>query len=102
MNPFNALGFLALGSLMNALPALAPSLVARGPLLGEMTTGAIWLHFMGIVLGLIGGGWLMREVLAYNAAARTLPVRVRRVVPVAAPRAAAQHAPQMAGSAQAA
>ena len=101
MNSFNALGFLALGSMMNALPALAPSLVARGPLLGDMTTSAIWLHFMGVVLGLIGGIWILREGYAYHAASRALPARVVRPVPAVAPRAA-RTSPAMSGSAQAA
>ena len=100
MNSFNALGFLALGSLMNAVPALAPSLVARGPLLGDMTTSAIWLHFMGVVLGLIGGVLIIREGYVYHTAARALPVRVVR--PVAVPRTAARTAPAMSTSAQAA
>lgn len=85
MNSFNALGFLALGSLMNALPALAPSLVARGPVLGDMSPSAIWLHFMGVIVGLIGGVWILRDGYAYHMAARTLPVRVRRTAPVAVP-----------------
>lgn len=75
MNSFNAVGFLALGSLMNAMPAVMPSLVARGPLLGDMTTGALWLHFMGLVVGLIGSSWMMREIFAYHAALRSMPSR---------------------------
>lgn len=79
MNAFNAVGFLALGSVMNALPALAPSLVARGPLLGDMTTSALWLHLMGVLVALIGCSGLGREVMAYRSAIRAAaPVRVTR------------------------
>ncbi len=85
MNSFNALGFLAAGSLMNALPALAPSLVARGPLLGDMTTSAIWLHLMSLVLGLIGCAWIGREVFAYYASMRTAQTQVAARIPVAVP-----------------
>ena len=98
MNSFNALGFLALGSLMNALPALAPSLVARGPVLGDMTASAIWLHFMGVVVGLIGAIWILREGYVYHTAARALPARVARPIPVPAHRPVAA----MSASAQAA
>lgn len=99
MNSFNALGFLVLGSLMNALPVLVPSVVARGPLLGDMTPSAIWLHFMGLVVGVIGSSWLVREGLGAYSASRRLPMpAARRLVPVAQPKVT----PQVRGSAQAA
>lgn len=83
MNAFNAVGFLALGSLMNALPALAPSLVSRGLLIGDMTTSAVWLHLMGILVGLIGCTGLGREVMIYSAALRSAaPRRAARAVEV--------------------
>lgn len=57
---------------MNALPALAPSVVARGQMvIADMTPSAVWLHFMGLVVGLIGGGWLIRESFAYLSMVRT-------------------------------
>ena len=68
---------------MNALPVLAPSLVARGPLLGDMTTSALWLHFMGVVLGVIGCTWIFRELVAYYASMR--PAQVEARTPVALP-----------------
>ncbi|PTY08528.1 hypothetical protein DB347_02815 [Opitutaceae bacterium EW11] len=82
MNSFNALGFLALGSVMNALPALTPSLVARGPaILADLTPSAVWLHFMGLVVGLIGGGWLVRESLTQLSLARTAAAEAAAAVP---------------------
>lgn len=81
MNSLNAVGFLALGSLMNAVPALMPSLVARGPLLGDMTTSALWLHLMGMIMGLIGSAWMMREVRAHHAMVRSVPARRSVTVP---------------------
>ena len=89
MNSINALGFLALGSLMNALPAVAPSLVDRGAEISVgMSSGALWLHFMGIVVTLLGGGWLVRFAFAQLAvvrapapAARPVAVPQRTVTP---------------------
>lgn len=60
---------------MNAMPAVMPSLVAQGALWGEMTTSALWLHFMGLILGLIGSSWMGREVLAYYTALRSTSSR---------------------------
>ena len=81
MNSFNALGFLALGSVMNALPALAPNLVDRGAALSaDMSPGALWLHFMGCVVGLLGSGSLIREAYAQVALYRA-PARRPAAVP---------------------
>lgn len=91
MNAFNALGFLAVGSLMNALPAVAPSLVARGAMADQLSASAIWLHFMGLVIGLIGVISLMREGIAFYAATSSAPLPARR--PVTVPRRVAAPAP---------
>lgn len=83
MNSLNAVGFLAVGSLMNALPALMPSLVSRGLLIGDMTTSALWLHLMGLLVVMIGIVGMGQEVAAYYRAFRTAPARreVRGAVP---------------------
>lgn len=73
---------------MNALPALVPSLVARGPLLWDMTTSALWLHFMGLVVGLIGGVWIVREGVAYHLAVRAAQAALPVHRPVVAPKPA--------------
>ncbi len=97
MNPLNAFGFLALGSVMNALPVLAPTLVDRGAALSaEMSNGALWLHLMGGVVGLIGGGTLLRDAYMQLTAARTPAPALR---PVAAPQRSASPA-VLSGSAQ--
>jgi hypothetical protein len=83
MNTFNALGFLALGSLMNALPVLAPAMAARGPEVMGMTTSALWLHFMGLVVGMIGGSWLLR--VSYQHAMEVARAARRVAVPQTAP-----------------
>ena len=87
MNSFNALGFLALGSLMNALPALAPSLVYRGAsIAADLSPGALWLHFMGSVVGLLGSSWLIRDAYTQLTVSRTPAPALR---PAAAPQRAA-------------
>jgi hypothetical protein len=92
MNSFNALGFLALGSLMNAVPAIAPSVVAHGPTIAVgLTTSAVWLHFMGIVVGVIGSSTLFQEVLSAHRLAKSVSART-------APQAVPQGAPASAGS----
>lgn len=95
MNSFNALGFLALGSVMNALPALAPSLVDRGAAMtSDLSPGALWLHFMGCVVGLLGSGSLIRDAYAQLTVTRTPAHR-----PAAVPQRATTPA-VLSGSAQ--
>lgn len=80
---------------MNAMPALMPSVVARGPLLGDMTMSALWLHFMGLIVGLIGAAGMIREVMVYHTALRAAtPARAER--PVTAPQPAYSEANETA------
>jgi hypothetical protein len=66
MNTANAWGFLFLGSVMNALPWVAPGIVASSAAPGDLTTAALWLHFMGSFMGSIGMGYVSRA--AYRQA----------------------------------
>jgi hypothetical protein len=82
MNSFNALGFLALGSMMNALPAIAPALVDRGGVvIADLSPSALWLHLMGFVIGTIGGSWVLRDAFA-QVTFRPVSTRVARPVTV--------------------
>src|SRR2546423_134851 len=71
MNLANAFSFLILGSVMNVVPSLAPSLAAGGMIQGQSAsvwangTSALWLHFMGFVVGLIGSSYLLRRAAAH-------------------------------------
>src|SRR5579883_1913233 len=87
MNSLNALGFLVLGSTMNAIPALAPALIAQG----DFSTRALWLHFMGLVVGGIGTSYLLRECLIAFRIARTAALAAVR--PAVAPAPARGTAP---------
>src|SRR5882724_2138486 len=90
MNLANALSFLILGSVMNIVPSLAPTLAAGGMIQGQSAsvwangTSALWLHFMGLVLGLIGSSYLMREAAA-RVPALVSTVTARVFAPAPAP-----------------
>ena len=78
MNSSNAIGFIVLGSIMNAVPTLIPSGFADGLMIAGMTSSALWLHFMGIVVGTIGSGHLLKEGFAsMRLASRTALKQVR-------------------------
>ena len=59
MNTANAIGFFLLGTVMQVLPLVDGS-AAYGP----ETTQTLWLQFMGLVTGSIGGGYLVRTGFA--------------------------------------
>ncbi len=90
MNSLNAVGFLVLGSLMNAVPAVVPAAVEHGPKIGDFTPSALWLHFMGILVFAIGGTSLMRDSLAAfrfaraSALATAKPVAIPEAIPASA------------------
>ena len=73
MNSSNAIGFVILGSVMNAVPTLIPSGFAEGfAVMAGMTSSALWLHFMGLGVGSIGSGHLLKEgVASLRVASRT-------------------------------
>ncbi len=78
MNSSNAVAFVVLGSLMNAVPTVAPQIFTEGILIADMTPSALWLRFMGLVVGLIGGSHLLREGIAsIRIASRATLARVR-------------------------
>ena len=90
MNLANAFSFLILGSVMNVVPSLAPTLAAGGLIQGQSAsvwangTSALWLHFMGFVVGLIGSSYLVREAAArVPALVTTATARVFAPVPAA-------------------
>jgi hypothetical protein len=89
MNVSNALGFLVLGSVMNAVPALLPSIVDHGIVTIDLSERALWLHFMGLVVGAIGGSRLLAEcVLSYRSAMAALRLARSTEVRVSGARAA--------------
>ena len=75
MTPLHAYVFLALGGLLNLLPALAPAYFPPNSLDGA-NTSALWLQFMGWVSGGLGAGYAARlqvlpavvQVLAWRPA----------------------------------
>ena len=78
MNSSNAIGFIVLGSIMNAVPALIPSGFSAGLMIEGMTSSALWLHFMGLVVGSIGSGHMLKEGIAsMRLASRTALKQVR-------------------------
>src|ERR1700712_2952559 len=89
MNLANAFSFLILGSVMNVVPSLAPTLAAGGLIQGQSAsvwangTSALWLHFMGLVVGLIGSSYLMREAAARVPALVSATARVFAAAPAA-------------------
>ncbi|HEU5078134.1 MAG TPA: hypothetical protein VFT72_02930 [Opitutaceae bacterium] len=87
MNSSNAIGFLALGSLMNALPVVAPALVAGNIIVADLTGSALWLHTMGMFISILGGSKLIRDSVSTYRAASAARVAARQAVPV--PQAAA-------------
>jgi hypothetical protein len=88
MNTANAWGFLVFGSLMNFMPTIAPALVAPPSPAGD-SVASLWLHFMGAVVGTIGGGYLSRA--AYRQAptllAQAAQVGLRTLRPITRPAA---------------
>jgi hypothetical protein len=61
MNNKNALGFIVLGLAMYAIPTFAQA--ASGSSLDdvEQSIGMVWLTFMGMVTGSIGGFYVSRD-----------------------------------------
>jgi hypothetical protein len=59
MNTANAIGFFLLGTVMQVLPSINGS-----PAYAPETTQTLWLQFMGLVTGVIGGGYLVRTGFA--------------------------------------
>ena len=96
MNSSNAIGFVVLGSLMNAAPTLIPSEFAQGFMVAGMTSSALWLHFMGLVVGVIGTSHLVKEgVASVRLASRRAVVQVRAQGAAAAAGSRAVSAPSM-------
>jgi hypothetical protein len=58
MSTNNALCFISVGLMMYGLPTLAPEYFPPHAIYGA-NTSALWLAFMGIVLGLIGSASLL-------------------------------------------
>jgi hypothetical protein len=85
MNSSNAIGFIVLGSIMNAVPTLIPSGFTEGMMIAGMTSSALWLHFMGLVVGSIGGGHLVKEGFASMRLASRTALKQVRVQRAAAP-----------------
>ncbi|HEY9155757.1 MAG TPA: hypothetical protein VIM69_11540 [Opitutaceae bacterium] len=85
MNSSNAIGFVVLGSLMNAVPTLIPSAFAQGFVVAGMNSSALWLHFMGVVVGAIGSSHLLREGFASMRLASRNAVKQVRAQRAAAP-----------------
>ena len=98
MNSSNAIGFVVLGSIMNAVPTLLPSEFTQGLVVAGMTSSALWLHFMGVVVGSIGGGHLLKEGFAsMRLASRALrQVRTQRAAAPAGSTAVANTSMQTA------
>lgn len=59
MNTANAIGFLFLGTLMQVIALTAPASVVGS--FGPEEARTLWLQFMGLITGAIGGGYLVRE-----------------------------------------
>ncbi len=70
---------------MNAVPALAPTVVDQGLKISDLSTSALWLHFMGVLIGAIGGSCLIRDSISAFRLARVSTPAV--ATPVAAPEA---------------
>lgn len=93
MNSTNAIGFLVLGSLMNALPVVAPAMVAGSPIFADLTGSALWLHTMGMFISVLGGGKLVTDTLAAYRSAVSARIAARQAFPrAAAPSGALQSA----------
>jgi hypothetical protein len=75
MNIKNAFGFLVLGMVMYASPALAQSTDSLQIAVADSSVRTLWLEFMGWVIGGIGLSSLGRE------AAVRLPVLLTMLVP---------------------
>jgi len=58
----NALAFVLLGSGMILLPMHAPELFAANEL-STFTQSALWLNFMGWVIGILGGYYLIKQAV---------------------------------------
>jgi len=96
MNSSNAIGFVVLGSLMNAVPALIPSGFEQGLVVAGMTSSALWLHFMGLVVGAIGSSHLVKEGIAsVRLASRRAVTQVRAQGAAAAANTRTVSAPSM-------
>ncbi len=54
----NAFGFLVVGLAMLWLPAVAPGLMASGPLSATESTRELWILFMGTLNTSLGAGFL--------------------------------------------
>jgi hypothetical protein len=63
MNNANAAGFVCLGLAMGMLPVLAPGWFPPAAIDGS-SARALWLEFMGVLQLLVGGGFLLRAILA--------------------------------------
>ncbi len=79
MNTANAIGFLLLGTVMQVVALTAPESVVGG--FGPEAARTLWLQFMGLVTGALGGGYLVREggreivAMASRAWARRIEAR---------------------------
>ena len=82
MNIKNAFGFLVLGMVMYASPALAQSTEAVQTTMADATVRTLWLEFMGWVIGGIGLSYLSREAAVRLPALATAIIPERLLRPV--------------------